>query len=47
MPGNLDDSQPKAELPMPGDAGNLTCVRCGQEVRVSRDSYEIFEQMHS
>jgi hypothetical protein len=31
---------------MPGEAGKLTCVRCGLDVRVNRDSYEIFERMH-
>ena len=30
---------------MPTDTGELTCVRCGLEVRVNRDSYEIFERM--
>ena len=28
------------------EAGTLACVRCGREVRVNRDSYEIFERMH-
>ena len=31
---------------MPIEARPPTCVRCGQEVRVNRDSYEIFERMH-
>jgi hypothetical protein len=31
---------------MPGNAEELTCVRCGRQVRVNRDSYEIFERMH-
>jgi hypothetical protein len=31
---------------MPSATGKLTCVRCGREVRVNRDSYEIFERMH-
>ena len=31
---------------MPTDAGELTCVRCGLEVRVNRESYEIFERTH-
>src|SRR5258708_3648612 len=40
-------AQPKREdQPMPTDAEELICVRCGLEVRVSRGSYEIFERMH-
>jgi hypothetical protein len=35
---------------MPTDAQKLicvsVCVRCGLEVRVNRESYEIFERMH-
>jgi hypothetical protein len=31
---------------MPSATDKLTCVRCGREVRISRDSYEIFERMH-
>src|ERR1700733_10579679 len=31
---------------MPSDAEELKCVRCGLEVRVNRDSFEIFERMH-
>ena len=31
---------------MPGEAGELTCARCGREVRVNRDSFEVFERMH-
>jgi hypothetical protein len=31
---------------MPSEAEKLTCARCGREVRVNRDSYEIFERMH-
>jgi hypothetical protein len=31
---------------MPIEAGAPACVRCGREVRVNRDSYEIFERMH-
>lgn len=31
---------------MPGKAEELTCARCGQEVRVNRDSFEVFEHMH-
>ena len=31
---------------MPGEAQQLTCARCGREVRVNRDSFEIFERMH-
>ena len=54
MPDNLDGGPPnpsharpaREDQPLAGQAGNLTCVRCGQEVRVNRDSYEIFERMH-
>ena len=51
MPGNLDGGKPKAEAaredqPMPCGAGRLACARCGREVRMNRDSYEIFERMH-
>jgi hypothetical protein len=31
---------------MPADPQELICVRCGLEVRVNRESYEIFERMH-
>jgi hypothetical protein len=31
---------------MTGNAEPLACVRCGQEVRVNRDRYDIFERMH-
>ena len=31
---------------MPTDTEELICVRCGLEVRVNRESYEIFERMH-
>jgi hypothetical protein len=31
---------------MTGNAEQLVCARCGQEVRVNRDSYEIFERVH-
>jgi hypothetical protein len=31
---------------MSGEAEKLTCVRCGREVRLNRESYEIFERMH-
>lgn len=31
---------------MPTDTEKRTCVRCGLEVRVNRDSYELFEGMH-
>jgi hypothetical protein len=31
---------------MPSDAEELICVRCGLEVRVNRESYEILERMH-
>ena len=31
---------------LPSETGQLTCVRCHQEVRVNRDSYDIFERMH-
>jgi hypothetical protein len=31
---------------MPTDSKELICVRCGLEVRVNRESYEIFERMH-
>jgi hypothetical protein len=31
---------------MPTDTEELKCVRCGLEVRVNRESYEIFERMH-
>jgi hypothetical protein len=40
-------AQPKREdQPMPTDTEELKCVRCGLEVRVNRESYEIFERMH-
>jgi hypothetical protein len=32
---------------VPNEAEGLTCGRCGREVRVSRDSCEVFERMHS
>ena len=31
---------------MPTDTEELTCARCGLEVGVNRESYEIFERMH-
>ena len=31
---------------MPTDTEELKCVRCGLEVRVNRESFEIFERMH-
>jgi hypothetical protein len=31
---------------MPTDTNEPICVRCGLEVRVNRESYEIFERMH-
>jgi hypothetical protein len=31
---------------MPTDIEELKCVRCGLEVRVNRESYEILERMH-
>ena len=31
---------------MPTDTEELICVRCGLEVRVNRESYELFERMH-
>ena len=31
---------------MPTDTEELICVRCGLEVRVKRESYEILERMH-
>lgn len=31
---------------MPSATDKLACARCGREVRVNRDSYEIFERMH-
>ena len=31
---------------MQTDTEELICVRCGLEVRVNRESYEIFERMH-
>jgi hypothetical protein len=31
---------------MPGKAEEPVCARCGRKVRVSRDSYDIFERMH-
>jgi len=31
---------------MPTDTEEPKCVRCGLEVRVNRESYEIFERMH-
>jgi hypothetical protein len=34
------------DQPMPSEAGTPVCIRCGREVRVNRDSYEIFERMH-
>ena len=54
MPGTLGGGPPdpsrarpaREDQPLPGEAGNPACVRCGQEVRVNRDSYEIFERMH-
>lgn len=29
-----------------GSTGTPVCRRCDREVRVSRDSYEVFERMH-
>ena len=34
------------DQPMPSEGGTPVCMRCGREVRVNRDSYEIFERMH-
>lgn len=31
---------------MPETAAGPVCVRCGREVRVGRDSYELFERMN-
>jgi hypothetical protein len=31
---------------MPTDTEELICVQCGLEVRVNRESYELFERMH-
>ena len=31
---------------MPTDTEEPKCVRCGLEVRVNRESYEILERMH-
>jgi hypothetical protein len=31
---------------MPTDTQEPICVRCGLEVRVNRESYEILERMH-
>jgi hypothetical protein len=31
---------------MAGEDAELLCARCGRQVRVNRDSYQIFERMH-